>query len=91
MKYDNALFIGGAADGERRSVVSGMPSIEVQVLPRVPARMSDSNADSSETVAFRTERYSRQRLRGESADFVVYVAEGVDAIGALIDGYRKPK
>lgn len=91
MKYEDVLFIGGAADGERRSVPDGIPYMEVPVLPRVPARMSDANADPGVTVAFRTERYSRQRLRGESADFVVYVAEGVDAIGALIDGYRSQK
>lgn len=91
MEHENALLIGGAADGERRSVIAGAPYMDVQVLPRTPARISDAGADPGETVAFRTERYSRQRLRSERADFVVYVADGVDAIAALIDGYRSQK
>lgn len=90
MEYENALFIGGTADGERRSVLSGVSSTDVLVRPR-----SDEDglhhADPGKSVDYRKERYTRQRLRGESADFVVYVAEGVDAIGALIDGYRSQK
>lgn len=91
MKHENALFIGGAADGERRDVLSGIPSIDVAVLPKRAAGVPNFSAEPTTMVDFQQQRYTRQRLRSEHADFVVYVADGVDPIKALIEGYRQPK
>lgn len=88
MQYEEALFIGGSADGERRTVLAGIPSIDVE--PSIKAPTLPSNDDAHPVAkAFKAERYSRQKLRGERADFIVYVADGVDAMAALIDGYRR--
>lgn len=88
MRYEEALFIGGSVDGERREVPAGIPSINVVPFERTPALMSDENAHPV-AKEFKSERYSRQKLRSERKDFIVYVADGVDAMAALIDGYRR--
>lgn len=88
MDYEKALFIGGSADGERREVVAGIPSIDVYPPIKAPTVMSLENAYPVDK-AFKVERYTRQKLRGERADFIAYVADGVDAMAALIDGYRR--
>jgi len=90
MEYENVLLVGGAFDGEWRSVAQGQPRLELAVLPRVASRITADGANPATTVAYAFEAYELTQLHGDGARYRVYVAQGVNVIEALISGYRKP-
>lgn len=92
MNYETVLLIGGPKDGARMSVPEGIPYIRCVVLPTSPARISHINRDVPKCVTVEEATY-RLELMHSSMGFkgAVYVFDnGVDALPALIEGYRKP-
>ena len=84
MNYENVLLIGGPKDGTRMSVLEGIPSLRCAVLPARPAHIARHDV-TVETVNYRRESmHSSMSFKG-----AVYVIDnGVDALPALIEGYR---
>lgn len=90
MEYENVLLVGGAFDGEWRSVAQEQPRLELAVLPVAASRITPDGASPATAAAFATEAYELTQLYGDGAKYRVYVAQGVNVIEALISGYRKP-
>ncbi|MBM5460272.1 hypothetical protein H8F21_22160 [Pseudomonas sp. P66] len=91
MKYEEILLIGGPCDGQRMSVMAGIPTVQVCVPVEPAAFLGDISAPNVARTASHPV-YHRHPMHSSSG-FVgsVYVAEGVDPLPALIAGYRQPK
>ncbi|WP_443692644.1 hypothetical protein [Pseudomonas sp.] len=86
MSYENVLLIGGPKDGEWMSVMEGMPSIRVAVMPKMISRIHDPvHEETFEIIEYRRVQMSGDKFRG-----CVYVLDGVEPMSALINGYRQP-
>ncbi|MGH8387650.1 MAG: hypothetical protein ACRESJ_19540 [Pseudomonas sp.] len=88
MNYENVLLIGGPKDGVRMAVLEGVSHIRVAALPK--SRAALGIPDVPEVVTVAEVVYKREAVRTiKGFNGVVYVIDnGVDALPALIDGYR---
>jgi len=88
MNYENVLLIGGPKDGTRMSVLSGVQRIqfaEASATGHGPYGGSSPTVMDVQHVVYRLE--SVQSSRGTKG--AIYVIDnGVDALQALIEGYR---
>lgn len=88
MTKNSFLFIGGVKDGMRMCVES--QRVDFPVLEDFAPTYTPADCDVARLVPFRTERYVAQRLRGNTADYIVYVLETMDTdevMEALISKY----
>ena len=87
MKY---LFIGGPADGERVDILTSSPTwVMNQRQPYNAVELT--NRDTVAVEAFVRTEYKREILVDINNNmYYVYIAEGVNAIAKLLEGYRKP-
>lgn len=91
MNYENVLLIGGPRDGQRMSVLAGIPSLRVGQLPAALATYRN-NAVPTETVAYGDVIYHRHPMQtSRGLNTAVYVCGDIDPLAALIDGYRPAK
>ncbi len=87
MDYENVLLIGGPKDGERISVLAGVPSLRVGHIPMravISAAAPPDQAAPYQEVIYR--RHNMQTSHGLKT--AVYVYGEIDALAALINGYR---
>jgi len=88
MSYETVLLIGGQRDGERMSVLAGVQQLEIASPSERPSRIE--NFDTATTASVKYELYRREPVHS-SKGFrgAVYVIDnGVDALPALVEGYR---
>lgn len=82
------LFIGGHAAGRIIDVDIRRDRIVLPDLPKTPATLFSEEIPYPVNAVFRETTYKWDCLTGkEGARTSVYVAEGVDALGALMDFY----
>lgn len=90
MKYEEVLLIGGPCDGDRISVMEGIPTVRMPMPMNAPALIDHRpSAPVKETRSI--VEYRRNEVRSHSFDGAVYVVDGIDPLAALIAGYRQPK
>lgn len=85
MDYETVLLIGGPKDGTRMSTMKGVQILQFVTANHDPAGGSTPQVASVQTVVYRREpMHSSRGFKG-----AVYVIDnGVDALPALIEGYR---
>lgn len=85
MNYENVLLIGGPKDGTRMSVLEGVSRIQFASASHEPVGGIAPTLVDVQTVVYR-----RESVRGSTGfTCTVYVIDnGVDAMAALIEGYR---
>lgn len=88
MNYETVLLIGGPHDGQWISVLSGVSDVVMHERKRASLLITDeipANIPLKRISYHRHPMHSSQGLKT-----AVYVFEGVDALAALIEWYRKP-
>lgn len=89
MNYENVLLIGGPSDGVRMTVMEAVNHIRVCAAPNGPTFLgSDEVAPKSfaydSVVYLRMPMHSSKGFKGA----VFVIDNGLDALPALIEGYR---
>lgn len=88
MDYEDVLLIGGTHDGRRTRVARGIPSIKLPRLQPAPALSRITEEPTAK--ALDCDVYRLDRLHDGKRDYVIYVADGVNPIATLLEGYRTP-
>ncbi|MBI6848619.1 MULTISPECIES: hypothetical protein [Pseudomonas syringae group] len=88
MDYETVLLIGGPNDGKRISVLAGVPFLKVGSI-QMPAVISAAAAPPDQAVPYQEVIYHRHPMQtSHGLQTAVYVYGGIDALAALINGYR---